>query len=486
MSALGSGDLWRALEAAAGTGAASAGLRVGEEEWSLAELLEAAAEAGEWLRAEGACAPLFLTPRSSLHSVACLLGAIRIGAVPVLADAAWTEAELSAAMARCGARCQLLADGEDGSARSELVAARERGGLRLLTRAEEGAAPPAGAAFGRFTSGSTGPPRSLAFSEAAALAAARGWAAAAAYGPGDEVLCLATLNNGLGFNASLFPALLSGARLTLHSGRLLRTSIRRALARVRPTVLVAFPFAFEQIVADRGAGDSLERLRLAISSAARLGDEVKTAWERIGGPPVCDYYGLAEVGPCTFNADGFPGSLGKPLEAVRLKIVDEHGAELGPGARGRVRIKAPSVASGYLDAEDPPFAASLDASGYFVSKDLGHSDEEGRLFLGGRVGRQVNIAGRKIEPSEVEAVLSELDGVRAAVVVARPLASGSVLAAYLEAEGLDRQAVVAHCQERLASYKIPQSIQLLDELPRSSTGKVSLGALVGQPGEGTR
>lgn len=453
------GALWAALRESAEAGAGRPALRIGAEQWSLAEILERAELRAARLREELPRGPLFLTPRSSLDSVVTLIGAIAAERVPVLADAAWTAPELEQAMARCGAGGLLSEDGE----------------LRRREPAHE--LDLEGVAFGRFTSGSTGAPRCLAFGAGAALAAARGWATTAGYGPEDEVLCLATLNNGLGFNASLFPALLAGSCLTLHSGRLVRSSIVKLLAAVEPTVLVAFPFVYEQLVDAPGAAGSLRRLRLAVSSAARLAESTKAAWAELSGIAVCDYYGLAEVGPCTFNDGSRPDSLGRPLPACELRVTDDWGQVCAAGTVGRLRVRTPSMAADFLDAEQPRLAAGRDANGFFVSQDVGWLDEEGRLYLTGRIGRQVNVAGRKVEPSEVEGVLRDLPGVSAAIVVAEPSGSTNVLAAYVETESVARQEVVAHCAERLASYKIPQAIHLVAELPRSSSGKVSAGAL---------
>jgi acyl-coenzyme A synthetase/AMP-(fatty) acid ligase len=476
--------LWGALQETAARADRRPALRVGDEVWSLEELLATSEQIADWLAGEISVGPVFLSLGYSLASTACLIGAIRAGLVPVLADPVWPEAELDRAMSRCGAvvsvrdtKLALVYSGEHSNSPD--------GSLELTYKHHSShRRPDPGVDFGRFTSGSTGAPRCLAFAEAAALGAARAWVEASCYSPDDEILCLATLNNGLGFNAALFPALLSGSCLTFHPGRLTRSSILRTMTKLKPTVLVAFPFVYEQLAAAPGATDATQHLRLAISSAARLTPEVKAAWKQVSADPVCDYYGLAEVGPCTFNLTEDPESVGRALSSALIRITDEHGADCEPEEIGRVRVRTESMAHDYLDRDEPRLAASLDEYGFYVTKDLGRLARDGQLILTGRVGREINIEGRKVQPGEVEDTLRELPGVRACVVMAEQLNRRITLAAYIEGEGITREDVVAHCHGRLAPYKIPQLIHVMSELPRSSTGKPSVGSLLGLGGKG--
>jgi acyl-coenzyme A synthetase/AMP-(fatty) acid ligase len=466
--------LWEALEQTSRRAEEGPALRVGEDSWSLAEILEHADGLSRWLELELDRGPVMVSLRNSCSAVACLIAAIRSGMRPMLADVAWTRPELELAMDRCGASAMLW-DREIPAEYQGRRSTSPDGALELVVRDRIGAEVPEvdpEIAFGRFTSGSTGAPRCLGFTQAAALAAAGEWAQAASYSPEDSLLCLATLGNGLGFNASLLPALLSGSCLAFHQGRLMRSAILRTLQAVRPTVLVAFPFVYEQLSASPRTSEHLGALRLAISSAARLTPEAKSAWMRSSPVPVCDYYGLAEVGPCTFAGADAADSLGRALGSKSLRVTAPDGSECEPMVGGRVRVKGPTMASDYLDHEQPRLDAGLDQEGFYLTKDLGYLDQSGRLFLTGRLGREINLAGRKVQPEEIEAVLSQIHGVRGCVVQAVSLNQQTSIAAYIEGEELSREEIVEHCARALSVYKIPQLIHLLPELPRSSTGKI--------------
>lgn len=461
---------------------AGAAISCGDQRWNRSQLLANVGRAGDWLESFTALRePVLFVPRNTPASVAFVFAAIVRGRVPLLADPAWTPAELAVLMHRCS----IATAAWEGSPPEEVDGRRESGaGYQAVVgrRERHGCVPEI--AVGRFSSGSTGTARCLGFSQRAVLEAARSWGTATGYGPRDRVLCLATLNNGLAFNAVLFAVLLSGAELVFHPGRLLVRSIARTLGATEPTVLVAFPFVYKLLAHTSAADESLGRLRLAISSAAPLDPAVKEAWSRKAGRPVCDYYGLVEVGPCTFNDGSDLRSVGRPLPGVSITVAGDDGRVADQGQTGRILVRTDSMAHEFLDSFQPRLAANVTAEGQYVTRDLGHFDESGRLHVTARVGRQINIEGRKIEPSEIETVLCAISGVRDAVVIAEERSTSTRLAAYVEATDVSRAQIARHCVEQLAAYKIPQHIEVLDRLPRSSTGKVSVGRLRSPTHEG--
>lgn len=135
------------------------------------------------------------------------------------------------------------------------------------------------------------------------------------------------------------------------------------------------------------------------------------------------------------------------------------------------------MASDYLECGGTRLAANLDGYGYYVTRDLGRVTPEGHLVLHGRLGRSINIAGRKIDPAEVESALREMPGVRNVVVRGEETPGRILLAAYIESTTVTREEVVEFCVKRLAQYKVPQHITILPQLPRSSAGKISLGRI---------
>ena len=475
-----------AFQAAARAHAERPAVRAGPAVWTYGELLERAEACRSAIASRLDAGPVLFAPRNTRESVAAMLGAIGSGRVPLFADPTWTSAELESVVRRCGV-AGYLSQGNLPLAGAWEPAAPVLEGLGLARRVpapgeDAPRVPRPDTAFGRFTSGTTAFSRCLEFTDAAALAAAAGWRKAAGIGPADRVLCLATLNNGLAFNTSLLTVLLAGGLLAFHSGPLVRSAMARTLAAVEPTVLVAFPFVYEQFARSARAWEVPRALRLAVSSAAPLPADVREAWGREAGLRLCDYYGLVEVGPCTFNDGTVPGSLGAPLEGTSLIVTGDAGEPLSAGEAGQVRVKTPSMASGYLDGGGPPFSENLDADGYYRTKDRAAVTPEGVLRLMGRMDELVNVAGRKISPAEVERVLRTLPGVQDALVRGEVADGRAILAAYVESQSVQRQEVVDFCVARLAPYKIPQRIAVLAALPRSATGKPSLGSIDARAG----
>lgn len=444
--------------------------------YSYQEFLAAIEAGAQWFRDRDPRPPVLLVPGNGPDDVVALYAAITSGSVPLVADKTWTADE-----------CARIAEATGASAvLSSVDSALDRAAMSgsdspwpKMWWAELGPTPEnqrlAGIGFGRFTSGTTGMPRCLGFTQQAAVNAAQAWRRSAELTSRDVVLCLATLNNGLAFNTSLMSVFLSGATLVLHAGRPLPSSIARSIRNVAPTVLTAFPFVFDGLV--RAGSDIGRGLRLSVSSAAPLSPETATAWQELTGLRICDYYGLAEVGPVTFNDSTAPGSVGVPLHGVEIVIEGVEGVGEENDGRGRVLVRTASMASRYLDELEPAFADSLTPEGFLRSKDLGRLDEVGRLWLVGRLGQVVNVAGRKIDPTEVANVIRALPGVTEVVVRGEQSSQGELLAAYVESTSVDRARVVEHCRGQLAVYKLPQRITIVEKLPRTSAGKINSTAL---------
>jgi len=467
--------LWDAFRNAARTYSSRAAVSTHAETWSYDRLFQEADGNRKWLESEIDDGPVLFAPRNTASSLAFLLGATGSGKVPLFADPAWQAPELEGIIARCGVRAAAW-EGPVPPGLLTLTPAAERSGIQLFKFAagEGSVVPRKDTSFGRFTSGTTGFSRCLQFRDEATLKATATWREAAAICSGDRVLCLATLNNGLAFNTSIFTVLLSGGMLAFHSGMLVRGALFRTLARVEPTVLVAFPFVYELLESGKEP-IAASALRLAVSSAAPLPEKTRAKWLQDTGLPICNYYGLAEVGPCTFNDGSDPDCVGVPLPGVSIAVTAEDGRAVEPGKTGQIRVKTESMASAYLDACQPEFQVNLDTEQYYITNDLGLLTPDDRLRLRGRIGRLVNIAGRKIDPGEVEKVIRQIQGVEHVTVRGEEQSGRPYLAAYVESKVVKREQIVEFCESNLAQYKIPQRIVVLQDMPRSSAGKISLG-----------
>jgi acyl-CoA synthetase (AMP-forming)/AMP-acid ligase II len=445
----------------------------GDETWTYRHLGEVISSVRRDLSAE--LGPILYAPSQSPLAVATIFSAIATGRVPILPDPTWTDAERVEVARRCGVRTVIT---EAPVEAPWLGHARQRGELYLydviLPDGErDDVTPRPGTAFCRFTSGTTGFSRCLEFSHAAALAAARSWWRAVRYGVDDVVLCLATLNNGLAFNTSLLAVLIPGGHLVFHGGPIIPSALAATSRRFPPTAVVAFPFVYDALAPARHRLEAA-RLRMAVSSAAPLKAASGEAFHASHGVTISNYYGLVEAGPCTFNDGSVPGSVGRSLDGVRFKIMREHDG----ASDGRLCVYSDAMASGFLDRRGPPLSASLDEDGYYVTNDLAELGRDGHLFLRGRIGRLINIEGRKIDPGEVEGVIRGVDGVTDAV-VREETANGRVLiAAYVETSARGPDDFIEVFRHHLAPYKRPQRVRVLQRFPRSAAGKILLSQLV--------
>lgn len=188
-------------------------------------------------------------------------------------------------------------------------------------------------------------------------------------------------------------------------------------------------------------------------------------------------YGQTEASPRITMLDppragAKPGSVGSPLEGVRLRIVDEEGREVPEGRTGEVVVGGEGVMLGYWDR--PERTADVLKDGQLRTGDLGYLDADGDLYLTGRLRRFLKVGGRRVVPEEIERVLSELPGIRECAVLAWPdEVLGERPLAVIAGEGLPpTEQVMERCRARLAPHQVPVDVVALDKLSRAASGKI--------------
>ena len=228
---------------------------------------------------------------------------------------------------------------------------------------------------------------------------------------------------------------------------------------------------------------ALERFPSSVRWSGAYGQTETTATVAVLGPDDHDLSGdPAEVEAKLARL----ASVGRPLEDVELRVVDPDGNPLGPGEVGEVQLRTFRSMRGYWGAEEKT-RVTVDDEGWVHTGDVGHLDADGYLFLTGRAGDLIIRGGENVAPAEVEAVLYEHPDVLEAGVVGMPDETwGERVAAVValrEGAAATAEDLVAFCAGRLASFKRPERVVVVDELPRTSTGKVvrrDLTGLVGQ------
>lgn len=421
--------------------------------------------------------------------IATLLAVWARGDLPILADPALGPAEIDTLVAGCGIDVIVRAPGAAGSAAPGGAGPEGDAPSGALPRSvpldERAAAVASGFAgerpelapdteLGRLTSGSTRAPACIEFSAAAVLTAARTWAAASGLTAADTSLCFAGLANGLAFNTTLVPSLLTGANIALPGGMPSAGAVLRHVTAVRPSILVAFPAAYERLT-DYAAADlapetreALGAIRLRLSSAAPLAPAVAAHVAELSGP-ISDYYGIAETGPVTFATGTEPGN-GRVLPGVTVE------PRPGPDGTEVLHVRTGSMGTRYLNYPGE-FERAIAADGSYRTSDTGLV-RDGVLHLGERAQPILNIGGRKFTAESVRAAILAHPAVTDARVQPLTTPSGrDCVGAAVEATGLEPAELRAYLRERLADYKVPEILVVVGHLPRGATGKVPATAV---------
>lgn len=344
-----------------------------------------------------------------------------------------------------------------------------------LTAVEPDAPPvPEGIAVIKLTSGSTGLPRGIATPAEALIADDANLTATMGIRPEDRLLTTIPLSHSYGLSSLTMPALLRGTLLVSpEAGSLFDPFLaaEQAGATVFPTV----PAYLDALLRLSEPPPRPSTLRLVLTAGAVLGPSTAARFRETFGLPVHVFYGASECGGICYDRAGDAGergTVGTPVEGVRVVLEPVEGETAG----GVVTVRSAAVASGYLPEPDPDRLGE----GRFVGGDLG-GWENGELVLRARLDDLVNIKGKKVNPREVEEVIRALPGVDEVVVLGVPVPgrSGERLRAVIAcAPGrLTADQVHAWSRERLAPHKVPRSVILIPELPRTERGKLDRMAL---------
>jgi len=228
--------------------------------------------------------------------------------------------------------------------------------------------------------------------------------------------------------------------------------------------------------------ESFASIRLAVSGAAPLPPAVLSAMLETTGHHVFEGYGLTETAPVLTttlcSAVAKPGSIGRPVPGVEIKLLDEAGGEVEDEEDpGEIAVRGANLFSGYW----PSGADGPGEDGWWRTGDIAYADDDGDLFLVDRTRELILVSGFNVYPREVEDVLaSHPDVLDVAVVgVAHPYTGETVKALVVARpdSGLTAQDVIDHAAGGLARFKCPTAVEFVEELPHSVTGKVAKGKL---------
>lgn len=330
-----------------------------------------------------------------------------------------------------------------------------------------------------YTSGTSGKPKGVMLTHGNLSANLRQTRAVTACSPADTLFGVLPQFHSFGLTVLTLMPLSVGAR-AVYSARFVPHKVVERIREHKPTLMVAIPSMYNALLQVKNARPSdFQSFRLLASGGEPLPRDVASRFKERFGVHLTEGFGLTETSPVTnvcMPDQHRPGSVGPPLPGVVQRIVDlESGAILPPGQEGELRISGPNVMKGYFNLPEQTDDA-FDSEGFFRTGDMARIDEDQHLYITGRLKEMLIVGGENVFPREIEEVLNDHPSVFASGVVGEvdPI-RGEVPVAFVQAEEgatVDEGELKALCRERLAGYKVPRRIVVLDELPRNPTGKI--------------
>ena len=333
----------------------------------------------------------------------------------------------------------------------------------------------AGAAVLKLTSGTTGRPKAVWATEEQLLADSRQIVAGMGIRPDDTQIGAIPLSHAYGIGNLVLPLLMQGTRLVLRES-FIPQQLPSDATMFDARVFCGVPFMFEHFLQHQPASGWPNGLTELISAGARLDRTTQVGFQKQFGVAIHSFYGTSEAGGITFDAAQVPGCdestdgavVGVPLPGVTVTL---RSPALENATSGQVHVKSSAVANGYVG---PGAVVGAFVDDGFLASDLARFDARGRLVLTGRISGWVNVAGRKVQPEEVERVLRLMPEIAEAHVIGVADARrGEALVACLVPRGAAPNIfeVRQHCSKYLSQYKVPRWMVVMDVVPLTERGK---------------
>lgn len=338
-----------------------------------------------------------------------------------------------------------------------------------------------------FTSGTTGQPKGAMCAHGQTLRAYGDWSAVTGLRAGDRYLVVAPFFHAFGYKAGWLACLLSGATI-LPQPVFDVDAVLSRIGRDRVSVLPGPPALYQSILGRADlSGFDLSSLRLAVTGAASIPVSlIERMRDRLGFETIITGYGLTEAcGIATMcrwgdDPETIATTSGRAIPAVEVSVVDADGASLPAGEQGEVLVRGYNLMRGFFGDEHAT-AEAIDDDGWLHTGDIGILDERGYLRITDRLKDMFIVGGFNAYPAEIENALAAHDAIAEVAVIGVPDERlGEVGQAWVvlrQGAELGETELIAWARERLANFKVPRSVRVVDALPRNASGKVLKFAL---------
>jgi long-chain acyl-CoA synthetase len=333
-----------------------------------------------------------------------------------------------------------------------------------------------------YTSGTTGKPKGAMLTHKNLYSNAKDVSDYLQMGESDRVITTLPMFHVFCLTVALNAPLMNGATILIDP-KFSPKEIFRLAKKYKPTVFAGVPTMYNFLLQYEGGNpEDLKSLRLCISGGAAMPVALLKNFERKFNVVISEGYGLSEASPVTcFNPldrPRKPGSIGTSIMNVENKVVNELGEELPPGEVGELIVRGPNVMKGYYKMPEETAATIRD--GWLYTGDLAKMDEDGYFYIVDRKKDMILVGGYNVYPREVEEVLyNHPDVVEVAVLGVPDPNLGEAVKSFVVSKNpeLTEEDLLEYCREHLAKYKIPSSVEFLEELPKNTTGKILRRAL---------
>ncbi|MGE5576200.1 MAG: long-chain-fatty-acid--CoA ligase [Syntrophothermus sp.] len=330
-----------------------------------------------------------------------------------------------------------------------------------------------------YTSGTTGFPKGAMLTHHNLTFDAAATAKALRVGDGERYMCVLPMFHSFAEIVCMVMPILTAATIVIVE-RFMPDTVLKVIQDWKVSVFSGVPSMYTALLnhtKDPGAFD-LSSLRLCLSGGAAMPVEIMKRFEEFFKVVILEGYGPTEASPVTsvnpIDGPRKAGSVGLPLPGVEVKIFDDQDREVPTGELGEVVIRGENVMKGYLNK--PEASVETLRHGWLHTGDLGKVDQDGYIYLVDRIKDMIIVGGLNVYPREVEEVIYQHPKVAEAAVVGVPdELRGEMVKAFVASkpgQTIEPKEIIHLCKERLANYKCPREVEIMESLPKNAAGKI--------------